>query len=156
MGGLFDYEIPILHPLVVHFPIALIFAGAAAVVGWAVVPRPFWYRVGALGLSAGAVASLIAYVTGEAAEDAAEDVPIVDRYVDLHEDLGLYTLAVSVAATIGLVLVQPAILFGEDHAGKTPAPVLRWAVAVLALAAAVLVAWTSHIGGIMVWGVPSG
>jgi uncharacterized membrane protein len=156
MGGIFDYEIPLLHPLVVHFPIALILAGTAAVVAWAVTPKAFWYRVGALALAAGAVASLAAYLTGEAAEDAAEDVPIVDEFVHLHEDLGLYTLGVNVIALVALVLVQPGALFGGEEIARAPSALIRWAVGVLALASAVLVALTSHIGGIMVWGVPVG
>jgi uncharacterized membrane protein len=156
MGGIFEYEIPLLHPLVVHFPIAMILVGAAAVVVWAVIPQVFWYRVGALALAGGAVSSLAAYLTGEAAEDAAQDVPIVDEFVHLHEDLGLYTLAMTVVALVVLVLAHPSALFGGEENTRSPSTLIRWGVGVLALAAAFLVALTSHVGGIMVWGVPTG
>lgn len=154
MGSVFDYEIPILHPIAVHFPIALILLGTAAVVAWALTPRIFWYRVGVLSFLTGAIAALVAYLTGEAAEEAAEDVPIVDEFVDLHEDLAIYTLATTVLTLVALVVAQPGSLAGETLCSSdTPTP-LRWAIGALALAAALLVVWTSHVGGIMVWGVP--
>jgi len=154
MGPIVEYEIPILHPILVHFPIVLILLGAAAVVTWAVVPKPFWYRVSVLAFALGAASALAAYLTGEDAEHAAEDVPIVEEIVHLHEDLAIYTLAATVVTLVALVVTQPHLLSKREHAHRPPAPTaIRWTVAALALAAAVLVAWTSHLGGIMVWGV---
>jgi len=153
MDPLLEYEIPILHPLLVHFPITLILVGAAAVIAWAVVPRPFWYRIGLLAFAGGAATSVAAYLTGEAAEEAAEDVPIVDELVHLHEDLAIYTLAATVLTLVALVVSQPRLLSGNAEDGQIPAVGVRWAVAAVAIAAAILIAWTSHLGGIMVWGV---
>lgn len=154
MGPILEYEIPFLHPLLVHFPIALILFGAVTVVTWAVVARPFWYRVSVLAFAAGAASALAAYLTGEDAEHAAEDVPIVEEIVHLHEDLAIYTLAATVITLIALIVAQPHLLAMRDHGHRPPAAAtIRWAVAALALAAGVLVAWTGHLGGIMVWGV---
>ncbi len=153
MSPLIEYEIPILHPLLVHFPIALILLGSAAVVAWAAIPRPFWYRVSVLAFTGGAISALAAYLTGEAAEAAAKDVPIVDEIVHLHEDLAIYTLGATIITLVALVVTQPRLLSGRDNGGEVPAAAIRWIVAAVALTAAVLVAWTSHLGGIMVWGV---
>ena len=158
MSPIDTYEIPLWHPLVVHFPIVLILIGAVAVIVWAVSPRAFWYRAGAFAFVAGTATALLAYLTGEAAEDAGEDVPIVDEIVHLHEDMAIYTLAASLLATVAMILVKPALLVlndaSRDSQEPPPAVGIRWAIAFLALIAAVLVAWTSHLGGIMVWGVP--
>ena len=144
---------PNVLPLLVHFPIALIFVGAVAVVVWAAIPRTFWYRVSVLAFAAGGVSAIAAYLTGEAAEDAAEDVPIVEELVHLHEDLAIYTLAATILTLVALIVTQPKVLSGPGASDRVPAVGVRWAVAAVALAAAVLVAWTSHLGGIMVWGV---
>jgi uncharacterized membrane protein len=151
---MFEYEIPLLHPLAVHFPIAFILAGTASVLAWSISQRPFWYRVGALAFAGGLISAFAAYLTGEAAEDAAEDVPIVEEFVHLHEDLALYTLGVTVVTLVALALAQPGLLWGTNEAATRTGLLARWGVVVLAVAAAVLIAWTSHVGGIMVWGVP--
>lgn len=153
MRPLLEYEIPVLHPLLVHFPIALIVVGAAAVVAWAIIPNTFWYRVGVLAFVGGAASSIAAYLTGEAAEEAAEGVPIVEEIVHLHEDMAIYTLAATILTLVALIVSQPTLLSGPGSDDRVPAVGVRWAVAAVALLAAVLVAWTSHLGGIMVWGV---
>ena len=153
MEPLQSYEIPILHPIAVHFPIALLLAGTAAVLLWAARPSAFWYRCAALGYLTGSLATIAAYFTGEAAEDAAEDVPIVEEIVDLHEEMAIWTLAAALVTLLAIVLVRPRLLSGSND---LPPPTLpaRVAVSVLAVTSAVLVAWTSHLGGLMVWGVP--
>jgi uncharacterized membrane protein len=152
---MFDYEIPILHPLMVHFPIAFILAGTAALLGWAISRNPFWYRVGALAYLAGLLAAFAAYLTGEAAEDAAEDVPIVEELVHLHEDLALYTLGAAVVILVALAAANPGLIWPQQTTPtRSDKPLVRWGLVVLGLVAAALVAWTSHIGGLMVWGVP--
>ena len=94
-------------------------------------------------------------MTGEDADDFAEGTPIVDELVHLHEDMGIYTLAAAVTTLVSLIVVQPKALFGGgSELNKVPVSAVRWGVAALALTAAVLVAWTAHLGGIMVWGVP--
>lgn len=153
MEPLRTYEIPILHPLVVHFPIALVLAGTAAVLIWMSKPTPFWYRCATLAYLAGALAATAAYFTGEAAEEAAQDVPIVDEIVGLHETMAIFTLAATLVTLLALVLTRPKLLSGV---ADEPPPVrgVRIAIGALAVAAAVLVSLTSHLGGLMVWGVP--
>ena len=153
MEPLRTYEIPLLHPLVVHFPIAMVFAGTVAVLIWISKPSAFWYRCATLAYLAGALAAVSAYFTGEAAKEAAQDVPIVDEIVDLHEQMAIFTLAVTLVTLLALVLTRPKLLSGATDE-PPPARGVRIAIGVLAIAAAILVAWTSHLGGLMVWGVP--
>lgn len=154
MEPLQSYEIPLLHPIAVHFPIALLFAGTVAVLLWAARPSAFWYRCAALTFMVGSLATIAAYFTGEAAEDAAKDVPIVDEIVDLHEDMAIYTMAAALITLLALVLIRPRLLSGAVDDQPPPVLPVRVAVSVLAVTAAILVAWTSHLGGLMVWGVP--
>ncbi len=152
METLFQYEIPVWHPLVVHFPIALILVAALATVVWSVRGTSFWRRCALLLFTLGMGGAVFAYKTGEAMEEQSEGSPIVEELVGWHEDLALYTLVVT-----GVTLAALAGLSWWLERRTTPAPqdplAARLALALAALAAAVLVAWTAHIGGTMVWGV---
>lgn len=154
MEPLQTYEVPILHPLVVHFPIALLLAGAAALLVWAFRPSAFWYRCAGIAYLVGSLGAVAAYLTGEAAEDFAEEVPIVEEIVELHETLGIVTLAASLLTLVVLVILRPALITGRTVDDSPPGPTIRTGVAVLGLVTAFLVWWTGHLGGLMVWGVP--
>lgn len=149
MDAVFQYEIPLLHPLAVHFPLALLLVGAAVVATWAVRGTDFWHRCGLLLFAAGFAGALFAYFTGETLKEQSEGTPIVDELVALHEDAALWTLILSGATLLALV----GVLFWSRR-DRLPTWA-RWLLAALALAAAGAVAWTGHIGGTMVWGVPA-
>lgn len=146
-----DLEIPYWHPVVVHFPIALLLFGAAAAVVYAVLGRAFWRGVALLGFAVGTAGAWAAVWTGETLEEAVEGEPVVDALVGRHEDLGEWTLWVSAAALVVLIGVT---VWAWHTKPEHEHLALRLAVAVLALAAAVLVAMTGHLGGQMVWGIP--
>ena len=59
---------PNLHPLIIHFPIALLFAAAMVDLVDALFERPAWLGVGATSLYlVGAAAAVVAYLTGRQA-----------------------------------------------------------------------------------------
>ncbi len=148
-----DLDIPYWHPLVVHFPIALVLFGAAAAAVYAALGRAFWRGVALLGFATGSLGAWAAVWSGEAIEEGVGGMPVVEALVERHEDLGEWTLWVSLAAFVALA----GATGWAWRTGRTPAerdPVaLRLVALVLALAAAVLVVLTGHLGGQMVWGV---
>lgn len=146
---MFDYTIPVLHPLLVHFPLTLLLVAAPVALVWAVRKTAFWRGVTLLLLALGTLGALGAYLTGEAVEEQSEGVPIVEIFVEQHETLGLWTLIVAGAATLVV-----ATLVWRERSRRLPGAA-RWLAVVLAVAAAVLVAWTGHLGALMVWGVPA-
>ena len=154
MDIVFQYEIPVLHPLAVHFPIALILVAALATVVWGLRGTAFW-RQGALWLfGLGLIGGIVAYKTGEAIREHTEGTPIVEDLVGLHEDAAWYTLlltGVIVAALAGFAVWRKRRIAPEQE-GRDPL-VIRIILALAALAAAALIVWTAHIGGTMVWGV---
>lgn len=152
MGDVLQYEIPQLHPIAVHFPIAFLIAAALVAVPWLVSGDVRW-RLTLLVLSGlGAAGAAFAYFTGESMEEAAEGTPIVDELVEQHEDLALYTFILSV--------VTFAMLAGVQYVG-TRRPVqaprdggrVRILIGILIIICALLVAATAHFGGVMVWGI---
>ena len=76
------------HPLVVHFPIALLLAAPALVVLGLLLPGQRGWLFAALTVMAlGTAGAFLAAATGEAGENAAESIPAAKAVLDRHEDL---------------------------------------------------------------------
>ena len=152
MTEVFEYTVPLWHPIVVHFPVALLATAALASVVGVVHRTAFWRSVAVLLLGLGSAGAALAFFSGEAMEEQAEGVPIVDKLVELHEDMGRLTLIAAVLAWVGSSVVAYLV---RDSTARQGSPLwARLVVAALALVAAGLALWTGHIGGTMVWGVP--
>lgn len=157
-----QYEIPFLHPLAVHFPLVMLLLGAGAAVFYVVLGRAVWRQAGLVLFVLGAVGAWAAGQTGHALYNAVEGDPIVEEIVRTHEAGAEWTLAVSIVAALAFGLVSVARLRrqkppaeGEEVAVPKREPLWgRLLVVLPAIVAAALVAWTAHLGGIMVWGVP--
>ena len=153
MDAVFNYEIPALHPLAVHFPLALILASALTALVWSYRGSAFWRQSTLLLMVLGSAGAAFAYFTGDTMREQSEGVPIIEELVDLHEDMGLYTFIASMVATAALAGLSLARRrAGTDDAERDPI-LLRIAIACLVLMAAALVAWTAHVGATMTWGV---
>lgn len=152
MDRVFEFEIPLLHPLVVHFPVVLLLLAAAAVIIWFFRDQDVWLKASALLGSLGALAAFMATRTGKTLEDEMKGEPMVELFVELHEQAAEWTVVL--AAILAACLL--VLLFGGRLWPRRPGtPVLlRLIVMLLALTVAGLVAWTAHLGGLMVWGVP--
>jgi uncharacterized membrane protein len=151
MDTLFDYTIPVLHPLAVHFPLSLILAGALVAGLWCWRGTPFWRRCALLLFTLGLAGGFFAWFTGEALEEQVDGEQVVALFVELHENMARLTLIVT-GLVVGL------LGYGTWHLERQPAPapepiLLRTVVAFLSVVAAALVALTAHIGGVMVWGI---
>lgn len=82
--------------------------------------------------------------------EQSEGVPIVEDLVDLHEQMGLYTLIASLVATAAMTIAEAAAQRSKTDLDPI---LLRTALACLVFVAAALVAWTAHVGATMTWGV---
>ncbi|MDX1530616.1 MAG: DUF2231 domain-containing protein, partial [Rhodothermales bacterium] len=101
-----DYTIPVWHPAVVHFPIALLVFGAASAAAYAAVGRPFWRRVALLAFVPGTALAGVAIETGEALYDEVEGTPIVEELVGRHETLAEWTFWIGVLVTLALAAAE--------------------------------------------------
>ncbi len=107
-----------IHPLVVHFPIALLLiAPLFVVIGVALKPeRRFPFLIAALILMAlGTVGTFVAASSGEAAGKLAENIPLADPVLDRHEDLAEITQVVFSALTVifAAIVFVPRLLKRE-------------------------------------------
>ena len=121
---------------------------------WAFRGTAFWRHSALWLFSLGLVGGIAAYKTGEAIEEHTEGTPIVEELGGMHEDMAFYTLLVtgSVVLLLGLLSLWREKRGTLERKLRDPL-VARILLALVALAAAALVAWTGHIGGTMVWGV---
>lgn len=147
-----DYSIPVLHPVVVHFPVALSVVALVTAGIWLWRNRPEWWRVTLLMQSLAALGTLIAVQTGEAMQEQSEGVAMVDQFVELHESTGERALWLLGLSLVILLFTRWMGARETEYAGVR----FRWRLAafVAVLATAVLVGLTAHIGGLMTWGVP--
>lgn len=154
-----QYDVPYWHPLAVHFPLVLLLLGAGVAVLYAALGRAAW-RQAALALFAlGAVSAYVARETGHDLEHAVEGSPVVDAVVHTHEETAEWTMWTAIATALGFGALTVGLhrrTTREAVLGEREPLAWRLALLVPALAAAVLVAYTGHLGGIMVWGVPAG
>ena len=84
------------HPLVVHFPIALLLTALLLDALALAMKRPALHRVALWNLSVGTLGAAIAVLTGLQAEDVAKHSFEIWRILELHERLGITTLILGV------------------------------------------------------------
>lgn len=105
-----------LHPLIVHFPIALLIVAPVFVILAALAPKNNRaYGVSALVLMAlGTLGAVIAVSTGEAAGEIVQRTPDIARALNEHEELAETTRTLFVLLTvIYAVIVGVPILLGK-------------------------------------------
>lgn len=148
-----DYTIPYLHPLAVHFPLVLLPLAAGAALVFAMRGTDVWLHAATILLGLGVAAALWARQTGEALEEAVEGEPMATLFLEAHETGANVTLG---AAALALVVAALAWRLAHRRGGGARAVPLGLRLAVLGAAglAALAVAYTGHLGGLMVWGVP--
>lgn len=142
-----------IHPLVVHFPVALLAVAPLFLLGALMAPRARRALLAmALALAAlGTLATFLAVSTGEAAGDAAERVAQAKPTLERHEDLAETLQWVFVGLTAAL-----AGLIGLARPRRTRplAPGVETGLLALLLAAylggGLLLATTAHEGGRLV------
>jgi uncharacterized membrane protein len=141
-----------LHPVIVHFPIALLLVAPILILLGTLLPRrsrPM--LVAALILMAiGTTAAWIAVSTGEAAGELAERMTTAEAVVENHEELAETTSAIFTALTaVFAVIVLAPAAFKKELAPKILIP-LNLAFLLFYGAGAVVLINTAHEGGRLV------
>jgi uncharacterized membrane protein len=141
-----------LHPLVIHFPIALLLVVPLGLLASLVLPaarRPV--IVGTFVLMAlGAGSIVLATMTGEAAGEAAENTPAAKAILERHEDLAELSRNIFLALTgvYALVVLLPALM--RKSAGRALQTGIGIAFLLVYLASGTVLARAAHEGGRLV------
>jgi len=127
-----------LHPLLLHFPIALVITAAVAELVAILTKRQGWHVVAVANVRAGAVCAAAAAITGWllALSASVDD----GRTLDWHRWVG----TAAAVATIGAALATAGT---DGHSPRVP-----WMYRIALFWAAALVGVTGHLGARLVWG----
>jgi uncharacterized membrane protein len=141
-----------LHPLIVHFPIALLLVAPLFIVLGIVLRRGGLFLWAALLLMAiGSTATFFAVSTGEAAGKLAERTPEINAVLEHHEKLAESTRGVFTVLTLvfAVIVLAPAA-FRRLREGRVFPTVLPLLFLLLYGVGLVLLANTAHNGGRLV------
>ena len=120
------------HPLIVHFPIALLLTALVLDLLAVARKRPAWHRIALWNLALGTLGAAAAVATGLQAEDVAKHSFEIWQIIELHKRLGITTLI------LGMMVAGWRLAHRDQLT-----PRARF----LTLAATVIMASTLSIGG---------
>lgn len=134
-----------LHLLTNHVPVIGAFFGALVLIIGMLRKSPPTLAAAYWIFLLSAALGLVAYFSGEGAEEAVENLPgVAHDFVETHEDIGKFTL-------IGLILLGAISLFGlirvRNHYDKIKS--IAVVALVLALASFGIGAYTAYTGGLI-------
>lgn len=134
-------DISHIHPMLVHFPIALLIAGFFSDILGLFVKKEFFTRAGFYLLILGTLGAIAAVITGHMAGDGIESGSL-KQAVEVHEDAGTLTLWLAlITSAFRIVLV-----WLEKYRG-----ILKAAALILFFATVLSVARTGYYGGELVY-----
>jgi uncharacterized membrane protein len=102
-------DMTLLHPMIVHFPIALLITGFLADLIGISFKKEFFNNVGLLLLSLGVAGVAAAYLTGDRAGEGLTEAGALKMALEAHEaaaELTLWILAATILARGTLVLMR--------------------------------------------------
>lgn len=129
-----------IHPMIVHFPIALLWAAWWVETLALLLKKPAWHRIALWNLGLGAVGAGSAVLTGRVAGATAKRSLEIHQVMELHERLGFAVLAMALGI-LGLRLFQKDRLSGR----------VRWLAWWVLAAICGIITFSAHLGGRMVY-----
>ncbi|MCK9425125.1 MAG: hypothetical protein M0Q21_03680 [Ignavibacteriaceae bacterium] len=131
-----------LHPMIVHFPIALLIVGFLSEVVGLFLKKEFFTKAAFYLLILGTLGVVAAYITGDIAGDGVSETGQLKNALETHEHAAQLTLWLMAGAAI----VRIALVWMKKFEG-----VFKYAAFVLFLAGVLSVARTGYYGGELVY-----
>jgi uncharacterized membrane protein len=126
------------HPLLVHFPIALVIAAAIAEAAGVIAGDDRWRPIAVANIRAGAMFAVLAAIAGwRLASDPGVEM---SSLLEWHRWVG----------TVGAGMALAAAL--SSAAAGRRSSLIVWLYRTALFAAGMLVTVSGHLGGVMVWG----
>lgn len=148
---------PDIHPMVVHFPIALLYITAVVEVAALLIrdPERFWQRVGFLGLTAACFFTLLTMTLGFVSEQSVHFSPALAVLLRRHQRFAILTGLTEGAAWVLQICTRFRRRSGWSFLG-TGRGRATWLSATLVALAATFITLTARLGGKMVYDYGAG
>jgi len=131
-----------IHPMIVHFPIALLIVGFLFDLLSLILKKEFFGRAGFYLLILGTIGVIAAYLSGEYAGGGITETGALKQALEIHETAALFSLWIMV----GTALVRIALVAFKKYSGM-----LRWMAFALFLLGVLSIARTGYYGGELVF-----
>ena len=129
-----------LHPVIVHFPVALLLTAFLVETLALLLKKPAWHRISLWNLVLGTLAAGAAVITGRLAMAVAKHSHEIYDVMEKHERLGYLILALALLITGWRLLTKD----------RLPAP-SRWLAWVMLAVTCGTMAFSAHLGGRLVY-----
>ncbi len=131
-----------LHPMIVHFPIALLFIGFLADAVGILFKKEFFSKAGFYLLIMGTLGVVAAYLSGNFAGEGVTEAGALKQALETHEDAA----TISLWLMTGAAVVRIALVLLKKYTG-----VYKWAAFVLLLFGVASITRTGYYGGELVY-----
>ncbi len=131
-----------IHPMIVHFPIALLFVGFLADAIGIILKKEFFIRAGFYLLILGTIGVISAYLSGNYAGEGVTEAGALKQALESHEDAATLTLWLMV----GAALIRIAMVVLKKYIGF-----YRWVAFIIFFLGVLSVARTGFYGGELVY-----
>ncbi len=135
-------DLTYIHPMVVHFPIALLMIGFLSELAGAILKKEFFTTAAFYLIILGALGVVAAYFSGDFAGDGITETGTLKQALEMHESSALLTVWLVVATAV----VRIALVVLKRFRGA-----LQWVAIVLFLVSTLSIARTGHYGGQLVF-----
>jgi len=136
-----------LHPMVVHFPIALLIVGFLFELIYLITRNEFYSKAGFYLLVLGALGTFAAFLSGNLAEERIMETEALERVLETHEEAGKVTLFL----VIFTFIFRSVLLFLKQYKG-----ILQWIALALFALSILSVVRTAYYGGELVYNYGAG
>jgi uncharacterized membrane protein len=135
-------DLTYIHPMIVHFPIALLITGFLFEVVGVAANKEFYSKAAFILLLLGTAGAVGAYITGNLAGDGVSELGSLKQALEAHEDSAVASLWI----IGGIAVVRILMVVTKRFAGS-----LRWLAVAFYLVGVLSIARTGHLGGNLVY-----
>ena len=136
------FDTGLLHPMIVHFPIALLIIGFAFDIAGLTSKKEFFSKAGFYLLILGTLGVVAAYFSGNSAGEGIEEIGALEQALETHE----HAAQLSLWLMLGASLVRIALVWTKKYSG-----IVKYAAILIFLAGVLSIARTGYYGGELVY-----